>query len=253
MPEESTGYWADTIGKGLEGIRAKMDLGIGPREVTFGWGRPGVRRPKSPGVPTIFASPAAHETPGDFRVRALLPDERGNLTDLTARTFHPSSDDPRRLDGDTWHTLGLQFGTIAAPMDNWSSTVVDGLHPGPGPRRVIANSTPRSAVQRGAGWHLFHKNENVPSETMFREMQRYQNDHPPSAEDISDNSARLRTRTDINRDSGLGKEEILVKTNPLRLTARRPSDNRWSLSDAERVSRMGAFHTGTGGFRFLED
>jgi hypothetical protein len=230
---ESTGYWADTIGKGLEGIRAKMDLGIGPREVTFG-------NTKSVGVSTIFGTARHHPllaepypAADDFRVRSLLPDERGNITDLSARTFRPSSDDPRRLDGDTWHTLGIQFGTIAEPMQTWSTSAWGG--------------------SRQPSHALYHYNKNIPSETMFRDVQRHQNDHPPSAEDISNHIARMRTRTDINRDSGLGKEEILVKTNPLSLTARRPSDNRWSLSDAERVSRMGAFHTGTGGFRFLED
>jgi hypothetical protein len=209
MSEPSTGQWADTIGQGLERIKAKMDLGVGPREFTFGNSR-------APGMSSIHVggSAVAHGSNlgGQFMLRGMLPDERGNLTDVSARS--------KRENGGMRDTLGMVSGSHGGQtlVEDWRSVVSGG-------------DAVRSAGVTGHFGEPVHFNQNIPSEEMFQGVKSHQENVAPTESDMAENRGRMQARVDRGRSFGLGKEELPVLAS----------------------GRRGAFHLGTGGFRYVED
>lgn len=210
MSEPSTGQWADTIGQGLERIKAKMDLGVGPREFTFG-------NTRAPGLANIHVGTSAvangSNLGGQFMLRGMLPDERGNLTDVVARS--------KRENGGMRDTLGMVTGgtTKTTMHEDWRS-VVSGGSWGPS-----VNGT------HDAFDAPIRYNENLPSEEMYEGVKAHQEKVSPTESDMTENRERMQARVDRGRSYGLGKEELPVLAS----------------------GRRGAFHIGTGGFRYVED
>lgn len=209
MSEVSTGQWADTIGQGLERIKAKMDLGVGPREFTFGHTR-------APGLANIHVgtSAVAHgpNLGSQFMLRGMLPDERGNLASVVARS--------KRENGGMRDTLGLAVNKAGA-MDSYSDW-----------RSVVSGGDARFAgVVEGPFGEPTRFNQNLPSEEMYEGMEDHRKNVQPSPKDMAENRELMQARVDRGRSYGLGKEELPVLAS----------------------GRRGAFHIGTGGFRYVED
>lgn len=241
MTEPSAGEWSDVIGRGLERFKAKMDLGIGPREFTFG-------QTRALGLPLIHAGTSAvgggPNLGKQFQVRGMLPDEKGNLGDVIARTRHDTSD-PRLIRD----TLGMVSGypypreglyedwrTIISGGDTNSWHHFDHLDARRnfsqsefwGDRAAWGRDPTGSNNPQQSAWFA-QPEPTLPSEEMYHAMKKADEAFPPTQEDIAGNRERIHNRR--IRSHGLSNQEMPVMAS----------------------GRRGAFHAGTGVFRFVED